>query len=589
MKELKNIQDFLQQVSGAFAAAVDIEMAIIDSNLEVIAGTGRYEKEIGFVYSEGCMTHQVLKFTQEKCILVDDTGTSPLCSACPSFKSCEVIAAIMCPITYVNRNIGAISLLALEERQRQKLSTESQKMAQFLNKLSSFIVSTINEKRMVARVNILADQLKTVINSVHEGIISIDSSGSIININKTARSLLGLDSNWVGAQIGSLFKGFNVQDIFKDNPAGKNSIFGKEITYATHNLSLPLYCSISPMKEGNQVIGAVISFRKREDMRRIAGKIMGEDRMNTLDAIKGSNHQIIEIKKKMKRVANTDSTILIYGETGTGKSLFARAIHEESYRKGKPFVTVNCAAIPASLLESELFGYEEGAFTGAKKGGKPGKFELAHEGTLFLDEIGDMPLNFQVKLLQVIESKKIERIGGIKSRSVDVRLISATNQDLELMIEKGNFREDLFYRLNVIPFLIPPLRERKEDILYLMHHFLDYYNAMLNKEITGFRQDTREIFLAYSWPGNIRELENAIEYAVNIEVNEVIVPDSLPAKVLEFDKGGREDFTTLEKLEERAIQKALTTYGSNVKGKEKAADVLGISRATLYRKLKKLS
>ncbi len=586
MKELKNIQDFLQQVSGAFAAVVDIELAIIDSRLEVIAGTGRYAKEVGFVYGEGCMTHQVLSLSEDKCVFVTDTRSSQLCSECKSFQSCEVLAAAMCPISYMHKNIGAISLLALDPNQQGKLIREYKKMAEFLHRISNFIVTTINEKKMEARVNILANQFKAVINSVHEGIISIDAAGSIVNINKSAQDLLGLDAKWVGAHISSIFPGFSVEEIFSEKPLSKEDFYGKEINYSTNSKVLPLYCSITLMQERDEVIGAVISFRKREEMRKIAGKIMGEDKKYTLDAIKGSNSHVIEIKKKMKRVANTDSTILIQGDTGTGKSLFARAIHEESYRKGKAFVAVNCAAIPASLLESELFGYEEGAFTGAKKGGKPGKFEMAHEGTLFLDEIGDMPLSFQVKLLQVIESKKIERIGGVKSRHVDVRIIAATNQNLEELIKKGQFREDLFYRLNVIPFLIPPLKERKEDILLLMYFFLTYYTAILSKEITGFHSEAKEILLNYPWPGNIRELENAVEYAVNIEVSDVITVESLPAKVLHYEKGSDEGLTTLDQLEQRAIKRALGTFGQTTKGKEKAAAALGISRATLYRKLK---
>jgi sigma-54 dependent transcriptional regulator, acetoin dehydrogenase operon transcriptional activator AcoR len=289
----------------------------------------------------------------------------------------------------------------------------------------------------------------------------------------------------------------------------------------------------------------------------------------------------------MKLISSTDSTVLIRGETGTGKSVFARAIHEESPRRKNPFVAISCAAIPAPLLESELFGYEEGAFTGARKGGKPGKFELAHNGTIFLDEIGDMPLDFQVKLLHVIENKTIARIGGVSFRDVDVRIIAATNRDLEDLIKTGKFREDLYYRINVIPFRLPLLKERKDDILLLMHHFLDYYSRRLNKQISGFREDAREALLAYPWPGNVRELENAVEYAVNIESEPKITRDSLPEKIIRHlersDTTGLEDLTSLEV---KAIRAALQKFGHSTWGKEKAASALGISRATLYRKLK---
>jgi sigma-54 dependent transcriptional regulator, acetoin dehydrogenase operon transcriptional activator AcoR len=279
--------------------------------------------------------------------------------------------------------------------------------------------------------------------------------------------------------------------------------------------------------------------------------------------------------------------VLIRGDTGTGKSVFAQAIHEESPRRKKQFVAISCAAIPAPLLESELFGYEEGAFTGARKGGKPGKFEIAHGGTVFLDEIGDMPLDFQVKLLQVIENKTIARIGGVSFRDVDVRIITATNRDLEELIRLGRFREDLYYRINVIPFKLPVLRARRDDILLLMHHFLDYYSGRLNKKFSGFSDDAREALLSYPWPGNVRELENAIEYAVNIEAESKIARASLPEKITRFinssDPVGLED---LNVLEEKAIKAALQKYGCTTCGKEQAASALGISRATLYRKLK---
>ena len=289
----------------------------------------------------------------------------------------------------------------------------------------------------------------------------------------------------------------------------------------------------------------------------------------------------------MKRVANTDSTILIRGETGTGKSLFARAVHEQSHRRNKPFVTVNCAAIPAPLIESELFGYEEGAFTGARKGGKPGKFELAHEGTLFLDEIGDMPLDSQTKLLQVLETKRIERVGGITPRGIDVRIIAATNRDLEKLIETGAFRKDLFYRINVIPFTIPPLRERKEDISLLMNYFLDLYTVQLNKPVRPFGEQAREILSVYPWPGNARELANAVEYAVNIETGKEITPGSLPAKILDYQENEDPQAPfSLAFLEKKVIARALRKYGQSTEGKEMAASAMGISRATLYRKLK---
>ncbi len=588
MEKLKDIKGFLQQVSDAFAAVLDVELAIIDNNLEVIAGTGWYKKEVGVVYNEDCTTDRVIQSWVDSHILIEDTKQSHYCEQCDYSDKCTVVAFAMRPIFHNGEKIGTVSLLALNEDQKGILLDEFDKKLNFLNNVTSFIVTTLNEKRMRGRVTTLANQFETVINSVHEGIIALDARGDIININGSARKILSLNGDRTGKHISSVFPDFDPLLHFEEDPG--SDFYEKEMTLDIDGQrELKIFCSITPIYEGEEIKGSVISFRKGEEIRKLASKLIGEEKKGTLDAIKGTSNELIEIKNRMRRVCNTDSTIFIQGETGTGKSLFAKAIHEESHRKGKPFVTVNCAAIPDSLLESELFGYDEGAFTGAKKGGKPGKFELAHEGTIFLDEIGDMPLSFQVDLLQVIETRQIERVGGVSTKEVDVRIIAATNQDLERLIEEGLFREDLFYRLNVIPFYIPPLRQRKEDINLLMHFFLDMYSTQLGKNISDFQEGTRRIFLEYPWPGNIRELENAIEYAVNIETGPEISLKSLPERLLNFRQGEEVGtIPTLDALEREAISKALQRFGFSTEGKEKAAATLGISRATLYRKLKEI-
>jgi sigma-54 dependent transcriptional regulator, acetoin dehydrogenase operon transcriptional activator AcoR len=592
VKELKNINQFLQQVTGAFADVVDMELGVIDRDLEVIAGTGFFEKEVGMVYREGCMTDKLLLSPEETAIFVQDTKSSNNCRDCNTFEHCEVLAFLMCPITYLGGKIGTLSLLALNEVQRQKLIHDSQKLQRFLNNLSNFIAITLNEKKMGMKVNSLANQVKAVINFVHEGIIAINADGFITNINHSAQSMLETNEDMRSKHISDLFPGFNPQALIRGNSSQSGSqYYEQELQYVTaDHIELLLYCNITLMHEDNRVTGAVLSFRRKEELKKLASRIIGEEMNIPSRRSKGTSQEITEIKTTMKRVANTDSTLLIRGETGTGKSLFARAVHQKSYRRNKPFVTVNCASIPATLLESELFGYEEGAFTGAKKGGKPGKFEIAHEGTLFLDEIGDMPLSSQVKLLQVIETRRVERVGGVKSRGLDVRIIAATNQDLESLIEKEKFRKDLFYRLNVIPFFIPPLRERREDITLLIHYFLDFYNKQLHKDVKRFQERAREILFHYPWPGNVRELENAIEYAVNIETGPEITPESLPGKVVNYRHDDELSHTySLDYLEKTIIGKALKKYGTSTQGKERAAAALGISRATLYRKLKKFN
>ncbi len=593
LEELKSIQGFLQQATGAFAGVVDIEIGIISKNLEVIAGSGYFEKEVGVTYDKGCMTYRLISAEGEDSILVENTAHAVCCSECTYADKCEVLAFLMMPIIFENGKIGSISLLALTEMQRRKLLNQYQKMHNFLNKLCNTITISLNEKKMETRVTSLMNQFRDVINSIHEGIISINRQGIIININHTARNILGLDSQKKsGRHINTLFTGLDLEEVFENNHSnGGEEYYGKEITLRKpDSKKVQLFYNTTMMYEDERISGAVLSFRKREEVERLVKRIIGEKKKTTFSGIIGTSSEMTNIKKKMQLIAATDSTVLIRGETGTGKSVFARAIHEESPRRSKPFVAISCAAIPAPLLESELFGYEEGAFTGARKGGKPGKFELAHGGTIFLDEIGDMPIDFQVKLLNVIENKNIARIGGVSFRDVDVRIIGATNRDLEDLIREGKFREDLYYRINVIPFTLPVLQDRKDDILLLMHHFLDYYCARLNKKIIGFREDVREALLAYPWPGNVRELENAVEYAVNIEAADKISRSSLPEKIIRYfgesDTAGLEDLTSLEK---KAIKAALQKYGHSTFGKEKAASALGISRATLYRKLKAIN
>lgn len=293
-----------------------------------------------------------------------------------------------------------------------------------------------------------------------------------------------------------------------------------------------------------------------------------------------------EVKGLARLVAANNSTILLTGESGTGKEIFARAIHHNSLYRNGPFVAVNCSAIPENLLESELFGYEGGSFTGSLKNGKIGKFEMANKGTLFLDEIGEFPLHLQAKLLRAIQEKRISRIGSTVETRLDFRIISATNRNLQGMVEQGEFRSDLFYRLNVIPIAIPPLRERVEDILPIMNYHLKRYNFKLRKQVEGFSKEAESIMVSYHWPGNVRELENIIEYAMNLSEGSIIEADALPAWIKTAMAVDATKSSNLKKSEEEQIRAALSHYGFTTEGKRLASQSLGISLATLYRKMK---
>ncbi len=333
----------------------------------------------------------------------------------------------------------------------------------------------------------------------------------------------------------------------------------------------------------------ICSQLKTEEQAVMLKKQLGEvSRQTSRYHIIGESPGMVEILTLGKKIAPSDSTVLITGESGTGKEEMAKFLHVNSARCDGPMITVNCGAIPENLIESELFGYEGGSFTGARKGGAPGKFELANHGTLFLDEIGELPLLAQTKLLRALQERAIERIGGQKTIPVDIRIVAATNRSLKEMVENHSFREDLYYRLNVIPMEMPPLRERGKDILLLAQHFLREYNRVLHKKIQGFDYNAQMLLQTYSWPGNIRELRNMIEFLVNIVEGNLITAQDLPAHISNGVKASSGTRLTLSELTQNYEKSILQAYLKDAVTKEdklKAAKELGISQATLYRKL----
>jgi len=310
-----------------------------------------------------------------------------------------------------------------------------------------------------------------------------------------------------------------------------------------------------------------------------------DDRNRQFDQIVGNSRPLEAVLEKVERVAPTSSTVLIEGETGTGKELIAKAIHNISPRYDRPFVKVNCAAIPLDLLESELFGHERGAFTGAIAQ-KIGRFELADKGTLFLDEVGDIPLPLQPKLLRVLQEQEFERLGSGRTHRVDVRVVAATHRDLEQMVKGKEFRSDLYYRLNVFPVLLPPLRARQEDIPKLVTHFVGFYGRQIGKRIEHIAEETMAALLSYAWPGNVRELQNLIERAVILSCDGVL-PNPLPSRHQETVTVVSNS-TTLKEVGRALILQALETAGWMIGGPEGAAVKLGLKRTTLIYKMKKL-
>jgi transcriptional regulator with PAS, ATPase and Fis domain len=426
--------------------------------------------------------------------------------------------------------------------------------------------------------------MKAVLESIDSGIIVIDREGKIIELNNHGRAILK-GNDFTGSFIQSMAQsGIDWASLFRMEAECMDREFFLNVS---DGQTVQVMATIRPIYDSSHKVGGyVIKFDEINRIRKLVNEMAGSHALFTLRDIIGASSAIQQAKKFAMKAARSRSSVLIIGETGTGKELFAQAIHNQSDRRERPFVTINCGAIPRELLESELFGYVEGAFTGAAKGGRQGKFELANGGTVFLDEIGDMPIDMQVKMLRVLQSGEVIRIGEHKPHSVDVRIIAATNLDIRQSYLRGSFRQDLFYRLNVFPITIPPLRERPEDIILFARHFLERRRRMLNSPVLGFTPRAESLLLNYNWLGNVRELENVVERLLNIVDEQYIRREHLAFLKVKMGRAltANQQGALLEVSERQTIIDAMQAIGQNI---ALASRMLGISRPTLYRKLKK--
>ena len=473
------------------------------------------------------------------------------------------------------------------------------------------ITDPVELRRRLKSVKSELKALDTILNEAYEGIVVVDKNGYITKFNQAYEKFLGLKEEEV--------KGEFVADVIENTRMHLIVQNGeKEIGHIQRIQGNDMICHRLPIfdDDGETILGGVgvVIFKDVKELKSLNRRMeVLEEKLNkhkgelkrlqeakySFDNILTVNSRMKYLKKIAKRAAENNSAVLLDGATGTGKELFAHAIHKASYRKFGRFIRVNCAAIPSDLLESELFGYEEGAFTGASKEGKPGKFELANGGTIFLDEISSLPLKMQAKLLRVLQEKEFTRVGGTETIDLDVRVIAASNESLETKIKNNNFRKDLYYRLNVIRLKLPPLKERKDDIPLLARKKLKDLISEFEIEELEFASETLDYLKAYDWPGNIRELFNVIERTINFVEGRVIKPEHLPpiiseqAKPVEQVSLNNQDFQfgetlnlkdNVARLEKESIQKALAMTGCN---KSKAARLLGIHRTNLYDKLEK--
>ncbi len=443
------------------------------------------------------------------------------------------------------------------------------------------------------RLRSLLQQRETIMEMLDDGVLVLSSSGVIDIVNRKAVAMLGGSGSLQGRNLQEvLHPGATLEEILQTH----SHIQDQEMLFPLkHGSPLACFVSVVPIAGG----GKVITMREAKRMRQVAVQVAGIKPSYTFDRIMGSSAALTEVMNQARLVAGSHTTVLLLGESGTGKELFAQAIHNASPRASHPFVAVNCGALPRNLVESELFGYSEGAFTGASRSGKPGKFELADGGTIFLDEIGELPLDAQVSLLRLLQNGEVTRVGGKYSRMVSVRVVAATNRNLEDAVRDRTFREDLYYRLNVFPINLPPLRQRRGDVELLARYFLRKFALGMGKAVPGFTDYALACMEQYQWPGNVRELENMVERMVNIVREGQPVDEScLPAHMLVAKRRSdmrREDHGATESagadsglLVTREMESIIDVLRSTRGNMRAAAALLGISRGGLYLKIKRL-
>ncbi|MGT5639237.1 sigma 54-interacting transcriptional regulator [Escherichia coli] len=577
---LMQIQPTIQRFARMLASVLQLEVEIVDENLCRVAGTGAYGKFLGRQLSGNSrLLRHVLETKTEK--VVTQSRFDPLCEGCDSKENCREKAFLGTPVILQDRCVGVISLIAVTHEQQEHISDNLREFSDYVRHISTIFVSKLLEDQGPG--DNISKIFATMIDNMDQGVLVVDDESRVQFVNQTALKTLGVVQN---------------------NIIGKPIRF-RPLTFESNFTHGHMQHIVSWDDKSELIIGQLHNIQGRQlflmafHQSHTSFSVANAPDEPHIEQLVGECRVMRQLKRLISRIAPSPSSVMVVGESGTGKEVVARAIHKLSGRRNKPFIAINCAAIPEQLLESELFGYVKGAFTGASANGKTGLIQAANTGTLFLDEIGDMPLMLQAKLLRAIEAREILPIGASSPIQVDIRIISATNQNLAQFIAEGKFREDLFYRLNVIPITLPPLRERQEDIELLVHYFLHLHTRRLGSVYPGIAPDVVEILRKHRWPGNLRELSNLMEYLVNVVPSgEVIDSTLLPPNLLNNGTTEQSDVTevseahlslddtggtALEEMEKQMIREALSRHNS----KKLVADELGIGIATLYRKIKK--
>lgn len=572
MISLLQISEYVAQLAVIIGSVIELDVLLVDKSLLIIG-----DSDLQSVSKHACirqdsilakvMEHRKFRILSSK---VHNEG----CKNCMNKETCVVEMIIGIPIFYKDKVVGSVGVIANTPYEKKKMVNNQSHYLQFIDRMIELLINKLKEEEAFEENNLLKHRMKIVIDSVEQFLVLVSQDGDILQTNDGLKKIYKRVPN-------------NIREIFDSALTDKIIIEKEEINYKeiTLNKKHKFLLSSKPVSLDDKGQGAVLILRYVKDVAKEINKIYASSLDVVYNDLIGMSPVIKDIKSRIEQISGSSSTVLIDGETGTGKEVVARLIHNTSKRKGRPFIAINCSAIPEDLIESELFGYEEGAFSGAIKGGKIGKFQLADGGTIFLDEIGEMAMHLQSKLLRVLQERQVSKIGGMEAVPVDVRILAATNKRLDELVRSGRFREDLYYRLKVIPITIPPLRERKEDVALLVNYFMDYYAEKVGKTIKGVSEDAMCLLENHFWKGNVRELRNVIEFSINMTKSDMITANSLPQDLSNPMEVHIEDLN-IELHIKILMEKALKKYGETTLAKEMAARALGISVATLYRKMK---
>lgn len=565
-----------QRLLAATATLVGVDIGVAGKDRVAVLGTGRYRNNVGTIRPYGSYFHHTLETGRE--FYVFEPRGPGRCRDCEAYRVCPYTLVLAMPVRDGAEVIGVAGILTYDLQSRELVLARRDAWVAYLRALTNWLSEDIRARALFSEAARAGQETEVVMEAVDCGLVLVGDDGVVRRLNTCASRLLGSGTEVLGKPLGQLLPGFE--------PCGGEVVLPRDLSPVDgRTIVLPggtrAHVTVKQVggTRGGRGLGAVIVLRPVRAHGASAAFPAGDD----LAEIVGESASIQAVKALVRKVAPTDLPVLVTGETGTGKELVARAVHRLSGRRAGPFVAVNCAAIPAELAESELFGYGPGAFSGALKQGKPGYVELAEGGTLFLDKIGELTPALQAKLLRFLDTGEIQKVGsGRTARRAAVRVVAATNADLRGKVEAGRFRADLYHRLNLFELVLPPLRERREDIPLLARHFLRAASARFDKQVQGIADHVYEVLRRYAWPGNVRELEHVMYRAVLVAEGELITEAHLPPHLMnppDANVNSDEEYT--------ALVRALAAHDGTLRGRMAAASELGISLSTLYRRMRK--